>query len=287
MAADVGFHRRVFEDPVAGRIERTVFQHEVLRIAQQLLAAQLAVHQPHVFRMPGQILAIQFGIIDRDVLALPEGVLGRDLRVADHHVLAVLEHVLGVAHQPVHLDVAGEHKGIGAAAQLHVLDLQAVHFPEGLVGVGDEHALEGDVLHLAEEFRSVDGAVAHHQVVGVPDGGAGARREIAVRDQAAVDVPPGILAVKLAAVGFDVAAMLDTRFAVDDGDVLQAGAVDLEQRPFAAEFLILNDFHMVFRFLSDCVPSSGFRAPGGDRRGRGHSVRCTSRSSSPSGPGAG
>ena len=58
--------------------------------------------------------------------------------------------------------------------QFHVLDLNAVHLPEGLIGIGDLHILQRQVLHLTEELRPVDARVSHHQVVGVPDSGAGA-----------------------------------------------------------------------------------------------------------------
>jgi hypothetical protein len=53
-------------------------------------------------------------------------------------------------------------------------------------------------------------------------------------------VPPGILAVELATVCLHIAAELDSRLAVDYGNVLQTGIFNGKQRSLAAEYLIFD-----------------------------------------------
>ena len=169
VSADVGLYRAVFEHAVAGPVEGAVLEHQVLRIAQQLFARQVAVHQSNVLRVPRQILTVQLGVVDGYVLTLPERVLGQDTGMVDLHVLTVLEHVFRIALQSVDVDVLGEHERVGASVQLHVVELQTVDLPECLVGVAYLHILQFHVVHLAEELRTVDAATAHHEVVGIPD----------------------------------------------------------------------------------------------------------------------
>ena len=87
------------------------------------------------------------------------------------HVLAILEHVFRVAIQPVDVDVLREHERVGATMQPYLLQPQAVHPPECLVGIGNLDVLQLHIFHLAEEFRAINTAVAHHKIVGVPDSG--------------------------------------------------------------------------------------------------------------------
>ena len=115
----------------------------------------------------------------------------------------------------VYLNVLGEHEGVGAPAELDIAHPQAVHAPEGLVGVGNEHPFKAEVLHLPEKLRAVDHAVAHHHVVAIPDGGTRFRGETAVLNEAAVHVPEGILAEEAATRYLEVAAVLQGRLSVD------------------------------------------------------------------------
>ena len=239
MPADICLHSGVLEHTVASRIDGTVLQHEVVCVAEQLLTRQVTIHEPHVLRVPGQILTVEQGVIDRHVLALPEGVLRHDLSMVYLHVLAVLKHVLRVALQSVDIDVLREHEGIGALVQLDIPESEAVDLPESLVGIIDHHILQLHVAHLTEELRPVDGAVAHHQVVGVPDGRARARGEVAAFDTRPVDVPPGVLAIELAIVALHPLALLDARLPINDGDILQPQVVGGEQGALAPEFLVL------------------------------------------------
>ena len=243
MPTDISLDGGIFEHTVAHLVDGAVLQHEVLRIAEQLLACQVAVHQPDVLRVPGQVLSVEHGVVDGDVLTLPERVLCQDLRVVNFHVLAILEHIFRVAFQPVDVDVLREHEGVGTLMQHDVLQSEAVHLPEGFIGIIDHHILQFYVFHLTEELRPVDGAVLHLQVVGVPDGRARAHSEVAVLDVGAVDVPPGIFAVELAIVGLHPLALLDARLSVGDGDPLQPQVVLGEQRALASKSLVFNQFH--------------------------------------------
>ncbi len=238
VSADVGIHGGVLKHTVALGIEGAVFENQTIYIAEQLLASEMTAHEAHVLRVPSQIFTVEDGVVDGDVLALPEGILGDDASVVYLHVLAVLEHILRVALESVDIDVVGEHEGIGAVVQLHIADCQPVDAPERLVGIVDDNILQLDVLHLTEELRPVDDAVLHPQVVGVPDGRARARCEIAVRDDGTVDVPPWVLAEEAAIVGLHVLTLLNARLSVDDGDALKAQVVGGEKRSLTSEFFI-------------------------------------------------
>ena len=243
MSADVGLHVAVFEDAVAQRVEGAALEHEVVGIAEQLLAREVAVDEAHVLGVPGQILAVELGVDDGDVLALPEGVLRDDVGIAQRDVLAVLEDIFRVAAQTVDLDVLREHEGIGAVVQLQVAGTHVATAPEGLVGIVDDDILQVEVVHLAEHLRPVDARVAHVHVVAVPEGRAGADVKLAAVDPEAVDMPEGILAPEAAVLCLDVATLLDGALAVADGHLFQSHVVLLEERTLALEMLILNDFH--------------------------------------------
>ena len=72
MSADVCLYCRIFEDAVTFRIEGTVFEFEVIHIAEQLFAFEVAVDEAHVLGVPCQILSIELRVIDRHVLTFPE-----------------------------------------------------------------------------------------------------------------------------------------------------------------------------------------------------------------------
>lgn len=59
--------------------------------------------------------------------------------------------------------------------QLHILQLQSINTPEGLISIIDLYILELQMLHLAEELRAIDHTVAHHHVAAIPNGRATAR----------------------------------------------------------------------------------------------------------------
>ena len=86
------------------------------------------------------------------------------------NVLAILEHVFGIAVESIDKDVFAEHKGIRTSMQSDILQSQAIDFPERFVGISDIDILQFNVIHLTEEFRTVNATAAHHEVVGVPDG---------------------------------------------------------------------------------------------------------------------
>ena len=126
-----------------------------------------------------------------------------------------------------------------------VLDLQTVHAPEGLVGIVDGDVLQFQVVHLAEELRTVDDTVLHLHVVAVPNGRAALGGEIAARDEAAVNVPPRILAIELAVVTLQIVTALDARLTVGNGYILQYSIMSTKQRTLTTETQIVYSIHKI------------------------------------------
>ena len=58
VSADVGLDGCVLKNTVAGLVEAAVLEDEVLGVAQQLLANQVAVDQPDVLGVPAKILSV-------------------------------------------------------------------------------------------------------------------------------------------------------------------------------------------------------------------------------------
>ena len=159
------------------------------------------------------------------------------------YVTRVLEHILGIRLQSVYTYVAAVHEGISALVQHHVLKRQPVNAPECLVGIVDCDVLEREVLHLAEEFGTVDDAVLHVHVVRVPDGRTRFGREIAVAYVRTLDVPQRVFALEVAVAANDVATLLDARFTKSDANVVELHVVDFEERTLSAENLVCYLFH--------------------------------------------
>ena len=104
--------------------------------------------------------------------------------------------------------------------QFYVLQLQSVYAPECLIGIRDIYILEFQIMHLAEELRTVDGRMAHHHIIAVPNSRTATWGKITVGNQRTVYVPPRILAVELGTVAFQVVTALDAGLAVGDSYVL-------------------------------------------------------------------
>lgn len=108
LCIDVG---TILEGTVAFLIKGTIFQSNMVHVAERLLAADVATYELDVLAVPGQILTIQFRIIDGYILAFPETVFGCNLCVVNLHISAVLEYILGIALQSVYIDVLGNMNG--------------------------------------------------------------------------------------------------------------------------------------------------------------------------------
>ena len=142
--------------------------------------------------------------------------------------------------------------------QHHIVDVQSVDVPKGLVGIVDGDIAQFEVVHLSEKLRTVNHAVSHLHIVGVSDGRPGAWREIAVGDKTSVDMPQGIFSLEAAVVTFDIAAFLDARLPLGDGDVLQSESVRLKEWALATERLILDYFLHYFRLFSASIKKCAF-----------------------------
>ena len=198
--------------------------------------------------MPAEVLAVEFGIVDGYILNFPERILRRDFGMVDFYVLHILEHILTVALQSVHINVVAEHERIGSAMQFEVFDADAVATPEHFIGIVHRYVLDVYFVHLAEHFRCVDNRVGHFQVVGVPQGRAASDIEITTVDFETMYMPEGIIALKTAFHGFDVAALFDGRFSGTDNHILQTEIMGLEQGTLAPELSIFNQFHLEYYF---------------------------------------
>ena len=72
---------------------------------------------------------------------------------------------------------------------------------------------------------------------------------MAVGDFKPVDMPERILAVEMAVVGMDVAALLDGAFAVGDGYVMKGEMMAFKQGALSAQLNIIKCFHCCFLFV--------------------------------------
>lgn len=127
--------------------------------------------------------------------------------------------------------------------ELHIPQLQSVDAPEGLIGIINLYVLKAHILHLAEEFRRVDDGVFHHHIITVPYGRARLRVEVAVGDDAVVDMPPGIFAIELRVVALYVMAHLDCRLTVGNGNIIEYCIVNTEERTLTAKLFIFYSLH--------------------------------------------
>ena len=231
MRPDVGFFmlviepRGVFESAVAVGAEGAVLEHQVVGIAERLLARDMAVYQPKVTRVPPQVLSVELRVVDGDVLNLPESILGSYARIAQLYVLHVLEHILALALQPVDGDVFAEHERIGPALQLKVLGIDALAPPEHLVGIGHLHVLDVNVVHLAKHLRGVYLGVCHLQVVRIPQCRTPADVEVTAVDGKPMYMPEGVVALKTAVGRNDVATLFYGRLTLTDGHIVDVQVV--------------------------------------------------------------
>ena len=127
--------------------------------------------------------------------------------------------------------------------QLHILQLQSINTPEGLISIIDLYILELQMLHLAEELRAIDHTIVHHHVAAIPNGRATAGGKIATGDQATVDVPPSVFAIKLRVAALDIVTTLDARLTIGNRYILEHHIVGSEERALSSERTVVNRIH--------------------------------------------
>ena len=193
--------------------------------------------------MPSQILAIEGRIVDSYVLALPKRILGNDVSIVNLYILTILEHVFCIALQSVYIDILREHKGVSTLVQLNILKSQSVNLPEGFISIVNHHILKLYILHLTEELRTIDGAILHHQIVGVPDGRTRSWCKITTLYTSTINMPPGIFAIKLTVITLHTLALLDARFTINNHDILQTEIVSCKKRSLTSKFFVFYQFH--------------------------------------------
>ena len=233
----------VLEYTVASGIKGTVFERNAIHITKRLFTRNVTADKLDVPAVPSEVFAVEFRVVNRDIVALPKGVLCSNLGVVHLYILAILEDVLGIGNQSINVNIFREHKRIGAVMQSYVFQLQPVDAPEGLIGIVDGDFLKFKVFHLAEELGAVNHAIAHHHVVAIPNGRAAAWSKVATRDQAAVNMPPRVLAIELGVVTFHIVTTLDARLAVGNRDILEHHIVGAKERAFAPKGQIVNRIH--------------------------------------------
>ena len=87
------------------------------------------------------------------------------------------------------------------------MNLEPLNFPEGFIGIIDNHVIYSHTVHLAEELGTIDYAVGHFHVIAVPYCRARAHREVATGYFRAIYVPQGIFPFKVAVVALNVVAL--------------------------------------------------------------------------------
>ncbi len=106
-----------------------------------------------------------------------------------------------------------------------MLKAQTIDFPEGLISIHDLYVLQLYVLHLTEEFRTVNATTAHHEVVSIPNGRPRTLGKVTIFYQSTINVPPRVLAIEAAVGSLHVLTLFDARLSIRDGDILQTGVV--------------------------------------------------------------
>ena len=91
-----------------------------------------------------------------------------------------------------------------------VPDLQVLDAPECLVGILKLHILHRYIVHLTEQFRSVDDGILHHHIIAIPDGRTTAHLEVTVGYQRLIHMPQGVFPDKAAAIGLNILTTLDS-----------------------------------------------------------------------------
>ena len=256
--AYVGVQSGILESAVAGRVESAVLQHEVVSVAEGLLARDMAIDQTEVAGVPAEILPIKLRVVYGHILHFPEGILSGDFRIMYLHVFHILEHIFAVAFKSVYAYVTAEHKRICAAVELKVANIEPLATPEDLISIVHHHTFYLDIAHLAEHLGRVNHRVLHFQVVAIPECGAAADIEIAAVDDETVYMPEGVVALETAVGRHDVAALLYGRLALAYGHVVEVQVVRGEQRALASKLGVADCLHCRYRFhVFSCLLSLG------------------------------
>ena len=101
-----------FEGAVAGLIEDTIFEDEVMAIAERLGAGDATADKAEIFGVPTEVLTFDLGVVYSNVLGLPKGIFGVENSVVNLDILRVLENVLADQLHLVNTETLSAHKGI-------------------------------------------------------------------------------------------------------------------------------------------------------------------------------
>lgn len=248
----------ILKGTVTSRVKGAVHKRDVIHVAQGLFSTDVATYQLDMLAMPGKIFSIKFGIIHCHVVALPETVLGRDLGMMNLYVFTILEDIFGIGSQAIDIHILAEHKWVGTLMKGDILDFQSVNAPKRLIGIIDGHVFQFEVVHLTEELGTINHTVAHDHIVAVPYGRAALRGKVATGDKAAVNVPPGILAIEFAVAALQIVATLDARLTIGDRYILQQRIVRSEERTLTSKTQIVYSVH-VFLDKGLCICCNDYK----------------------------
>ena len=130
------------------------------------------------------------------------------------------------------------HKGIGALLYFEVGYLSAPAIPESLSAVGHRHVFKGQAVYLAEGFGCIQMAVVEPQTAVVPERCTVGGGEMAVAANDVLALPESIQPLKTAFHRLYMAAFLEPRLALTDGDAGELEVTAGVQGSFAGEYLV-------------------------------------------------
>ena len=104
--------RTLLKCPVAGLIEDTIFEDEVLAIAERLGAGDAATDETEIAGVPTEVLTFDLGVVDGNVFALPERIFSVENSVVNLDMLRVLENIFALQLDIGDLKLEGMHKGV-------------------------------------------------------------------------------------------------------------------------------------------------------------------------------
>ena len=86
------------------------------------------------------------------------------------NMMKMMDAKLTKAHvlESIDIYILRKHERVCTLVELNVLNLESVNAPECLIGIINLHVLQGQVLHLTEEFRSIDYGILHDHIIAVP-----------------------------------------------------------------------------------------------------------------------
>ena len=221
LADDGGTDGRILKRQVGIGCERAVLQHQILAVAEGLRAGYTTTHEPEVLGVPTEVFGMDFGVIDSAVAALPESILGVQHGMVNLDIAGVLEGILARQLQMADTQALGLEERVVGVVDVEVGQLSVTATPESFRAIGHAQAFDGQTVYLAEGFGCIERAVRHAQTAHIPERSPVRGGEMAAGAAHILALPERVHAFEAAVVGLNAAALLESRFALADGDVAE------------------------------------------------------------------